>query len=315
VRIQIQKRLELESIKGFKNIKDQLKNPVVCIGNFDGVHLGHAGIAGTAVRRAREFGGVAVALTFRPHPRAVLGAGAEPCLLTTYDERNALLAAQGIDVVVEEPFGRELSEMAYEDFFGVVLKEKIGARRIVVGYDFAFGRGRGGHLGELESLCARAGAGLEIVQARHEDGAAVSSTRIRKLLAAGDVQSGARLLGREFFYKGIVIKGEGRGRQLGFPTANLLISEGKLALPQGVYATKTVLSGEQPCLSATYIGARPTFEGKTVVVETHLLDRDIDLYGSLIEVRFVRHIRGEQKFDGMEALKRQIAVDISQSRT
>jgi riboflavin kinase/FMN adenylyltransferase len=292
---------------------NKLRHPVVAIGNFDGVHLGHQAILSTAIRQAREAGGSAVAYTFRPHPRAVLNPGANIPLLLTYDEKLEILSGLGLDAVVEEPFSREFSSRTPERFFTESLIQGIGARAVVVGYDFAFGRERGGDLDGLRALCEGHGVKLTVVQPVSApggpDSGVVSSSRIRKLLLEGDVASAAKLMGRQFFYRGKVIRGDGRGRKLGFPTANLRI-EDKLALPHGVYVTR---AGGQP--SVTNVGVRPTFgEGLPLLVETHLLDRSADLYGSVLEVRFVSRLRDERKFDGIESLKAQIAADIAAAR-
>jgi riboflavin kinase/FMN adenylyltransferase len=183
-----------------------------------------------------------------------------------------------------------------------------------VGYDFAFGKERQGHLQALEELCKGAGVELTVVPPQRIEGEIASSSKIRQHLAAGEVDVAARLLGREFFYRGIVVKGEGRGRKLGFPTANLKI-ENKLTLPYGVYATWArceALFPGQLLPSVTNVGVRPTFEIEKelpALVETHLLDRTVDLYGNVFEVRFVKRLREERKFPGIDALKAQIQAD------
>jgi riboflavin kinase/FMN adenylyltransferase len=202
-----------------------------------------------------------------------------------------------------------------------VLLKRLGARAIVVGYDFAFGKERQGHLQALEELCKGAGVELTVVPPQRIDGEIASSSKIRQHLLAGEVDVASRLLGREFFYRGIVVKGEGRGRKLGFPTANLKI-ENKLTLPYGVYATWArceALFPGQLLPSVTNVGVRPTFQGAgglddsgkelPALVETHLFDRTVDLYGNVFEVRFVKRLREERKFPGIDALKAQISAD------
>lgn len=308
----------MELVRGIQSLSRALSRPVVTIGNFDGVHLGHRCIIGLAVEKARSRNGTAVAYTFRPHPQVALRPEAGVQLLSTYDEKLELIAALGVDLVVEEPFSREFSTTPSERFFEETLRSRLGAEAIVVGYDFAFGRGREGHLEALQAFCEKAGVELTVVPPQQgADGETVSSSRIRRQLLAGDVAAARLLLGREYSYQGIVAKGEGRGRQLGFPTANLRI-EDKLMLPYGVYATRARVDG-RVFDSITNIGVRPTFagpEGSTprVLVETHFLDASMDLYGRALEVFFLARLREERRFSGVEELKARIAADIEQAR-
>ncbi len=307
----------MEVIRGIRNLKRALERPVVMIGNFDGVHLGHQKILSVAKEQARSRSGTLVAYTFRPHPRVALRPEAEIPLLLTYDEKLELLGQMGVDVVIDEPFSREFSTTTAERFFSDVILTQLNAVSIVVGYDFAFGKEREGHLDALASLCERAAVNLTVVEPQRLGDEVVSSSRIRKHLLAGDVAAAARLLGREFFYRGVVIKGEARGRKIGFPTANLRL-ENKIALPNGVYATWAVL-GDRRFNSVTNVGTRPTFVEATgselpVLIETHLLDQSLDLYGNTLEVRFVDRLRDERKFDSVEALTAQIAQDVIAAR-
>jgi riboflavin kinase/FMN adenylyltransferase len=312
----------MEVVRGIHLLKRPLPHVVLTIGNFDGVHRGHQQIIRMAVEKARARGGSAVAYTFRPHPQAALRPSANVKLLLTYDEKLEFLGEQGLDVTIEEPFSREFSTGAPEDFFNDVILRRLSAEAIVVGYDFGFGRERAGTLKALEDFCKRAGVELTVVSAHREGNEVVSSSRIRQHLANGEVEVAASLLGRDFFYRGVVVRGEGRGRKLGFPTANLKI-ENKLTLPYGVYASWALLEGRK-IPSVTNLGVRPTFTGSTgtatapgelpALVETHLLDTTMDLYGKTLEVRFVRRLRAEKRFDGIEALKAQIAADAQQAR-
>ncbi len=309
----------METFRGIQSVSRSFPHPVVTIGNFDGVHLGHQQIIRLAVEKARASSGTAIAYTFRPHPQQALRPGTQIQLLTTYDEKLELLAQTGLDVTIEEPFSREFSTVSPKDFFTEILLKRLGARAIVVGYDFAFGKERQGHLQALEELCKNAGVELTVVPPQRTEGEIASSSKIRQYLMSGEVDSASRLLGREFFYRGIVVKGEGRGRKLGFPTANLKI-ENKLTLPYGVYASWArceALFPGQLLPSVTNVGVRPTFEGKELpaLVETHLLDRTVDLYGNVFEVRFVKRLREERKFPGVDALKTQIAADSELARS
>lgn len=297
--------------------------PVLTIGNFDGVHLGHQRIIALALEKARSRGGTAVALTFRPHPQALFHPERALPLLTTYDEKIGLLGELGLDAVVEEPFSPEFANISPENFFREIVQRAIGAECVVVGYNFAFGKDRQGNLELLGAFCKSAGVELVIVPPfESEDGKVVSSSRIRKCLEERKVEEANALMGRKFFYRGEVIRGDRRGNQLGFPTANLK-PEGKLLLPLGVYLTESVVSmggSRQIFPSVTNVGVRPTFlaaKPEPVLqtwVETHLLDVSMDLYGSQLEVRFLRALRDEKKFPSREALIDQIHLDVSVAR-
>jgi riboflavin kinase/FMN adenylyltransferase len=308
--------------RGHQLLSNTQKNTVITIGNFDGVHLGHRKIIEMTLSHARQRGGEAIAYTFRPHPQVALRPGANIQLLSTYDEKIELLEALGLDEVVEEPFSREFSTIEPDRFFSDIILRKLNASEIIVGYDFAFGKGRAGHLEALEAFCKDSGVKLTVVPPLRippgNAGEIVSSSRIRQHLSDGKIEEASRLLGRSFSYKGVVIKGEQRGRKLGFPTANLKLDD-KLVLPNGVYATWAKVSGEAKLYpSVTNVGVRPTFDGQGHLVETHLLDTTIDLYGRTLEVLFVKKLREERKFSGpdfMTALKTQITLDADQARS
>jgi len=305
----------MEVVRGFQALARTLKHPVVTIGNFDGVHLGHQHIIRLAQEKARARGGSTVVYTFRPHPQVALRPGANIQLLSTYDEKLEMLASLGVDLTIEEPFSREFSTITSERFFTDVLLHRLNAEAIVVGYDFAFGKGREGHLETLEAFCQKSGVELTVVQPQRVGPEVVSSSRVRQHLLAGDLDSANQLLGREFFYRGVVVRGEGRGRKIGFPTANLKL-ENKIAIPYGVYVTWALL-GDRRFPSVTNVGVRPTFESDNelpAVIETYLLDQTIDLYGNTLEVRFVRRLRAEKKFSGIDELKTQIAKDVTEAR-
>lgn len=315
----------MERLRGIEAIHQRFRKPVLTIGNFDGVHLGHQKIVALALEKAKERQGTCIAFTFKPHPQMALRPEGALSLLTTYEEKLDLLAKHGVQVAIEQPFSRHFSSVSPDHFFSDVILKSIGAEAIVVGYDFGFGKERQGDMETLETLCKSAGVELTVVPPLKVDGEIVSSSKIRQYLLSGDIEAGNRLLGHEFAYRGTVMKGEGRGRKLGFPTANLKLEE-KLVLPYGVYATIAVLEKEgriQTIPSVTNIGVRPTFytpgpdeSGRELpaLVETHLLDTQLDLYGTSLEVRFVRRLREERKFDGVEKLKAQILLDAQQAR-
>ena len=310
----------MKVIKGYQNLTLSIPHPVVAIGNFDGVHLGHQKIIEIARQKARERSGQSIAFTFRPHPKIALHPERKISLLTTYDEKLELLSHLGLDYTIEEPFSREFSSNEPEEFFHSVLLQKIRAETIVVGYDFAFGKDRHGHLDTLRSCCEKAGVELIVVPAQTLGQELVSSSQIRQHLLQGDIMAADRLLGRPFSYQGVVIKGDGKGHQLGYPTANLRI-EDKITLPYGVYSTRTLIQ-QRSYPSVTNVGVRPTFYSPTpdsftelpVLVETHLLDQDLDLYGSTIEVQFMKKIREERKFSSIDELKNQIQLDTLTAR-
>lgn len=309
----------MEIIRGYQGLSRSLNHPVVTIGNFDGVHLGHQRIIERAVTKARGRDGTAVAYTFRPHPQQALKPGVGLQLLATYDEKLRLLERQGLDLVIEEPFSRDFSGMSAELFFTDVILRRVSAEGIVVGYDFGFGSNRQGTLDILDKMCGRTGVELEVVPPLKVGNEVVSSSRIRQYLLSGNVGGAASLLGYEFAYRGVVVHGEGRGRKLGFPTANLKLDP-KLALPFGVYASyvscETLFPGQR-IPSVTNVGVRPTFQEDRelpALVETHLLDFDGDLYGNSLEVRFVRRLREEKRFPGIDSLKAQIRADSEEAR-
>lgn len=307
----------LRGIQNLKNRKLKCQHAVVTIGNFDGVHLGHQKIIQTTLEKAKARHGTSIAYTFKPHPQIALKPDSSIQLLSTYDEKIELLGVTGLDLVVEEPFSREFSTIAPEQFFSDVLLRQLNVEAIVVGYDFAFGKGRVGHLQALGEFCKSANVELTVVPAQRIGSEVVSSSCIRQHLLAGEINKANLLLGRSFSYKGVVIKGDQRGRKMGFPTANLKL-ENKLALPYGVYATWTIFQ-DKTYPSVTNVGIRPTFQaepGKDLpaLVETHLLDTTIDLYGSTLEVKFEHRLRSEKKFNGIDELKEQITLDAEQAR-
>jgi riboflavin kinase/FMN adenylyltransferase len=306
----------MEWVRGIQSLSHSISHPVVTIGNFDGVHLGHQHIIRLALDKARERGGKCVTYTFRPHPQVALRPGSQVQLLSTYDEKIEILKNLGVDITIEEPFSREFSTIEPQQFFTDVILRRLSTEVIVVGYDFAFGKERHGHLEALGSFCQNAGVELIVVQPQKVGNEIVSSTKIRQYLLAGQVEAANRLLGRPFSYQGIVVKGEGRGRKLGYPTANLKL-ENKLALPYGVYAT-WAHDGRKRYPSVTNVGVRPTFQKLeqelSALVETHLLDTSLDLYGTTLNVQFMSRLREERKFNGVDALRTQIALDVLEAR-
>lgn len=293
---------------------------VVTVGTFDGVHVGHREIMRTVVARARARGTCAVVYTFDPHPRKVLQGGDAPGLLTTLEQKLELLRELGIERTVIEPFDEAFARTAPEVFVRDVLHARLRPAEVYVGFNFRFGHHREGSKGTLTELGPRLGIEVTIVPEVTVEGEAVSSTRIRRLLAAGEVEHSARLLGRHYAIRGRVAAGDRRGRTLGFPTAN--VEHENEVLPElGVYAGRVRFldPGDPPAGSelpaVTNLGRRPTFDrGERVLAESHLLDFSGDVYGRRVEVSFSDRLRAEQRFPDVDALRAQIARDASEAR-
>lgn len=287
---------------------------MVALGNFDGVHVGHRAVLRRAVEEGRRRGVRVVAATFHPHPRAVLGPGGQPGLLTTPELRREALLRYGADEVREIRFDRELSRKSPEEFVREVLVGEIGAEAVVVGENFRFGHRAAGDIRDLERAMRSSGGEAYGVPVRGEDGeGGISSTRIRELVAAGEVEEAARLLGRPYLLRGEVIVGDRRGRTIGFPTANVRPDPAVVVPGRGVYAGFARV-GKDVHAACTNVGVAPTFGRGEGRVEAHLLDFDGDLYGLVVDVGFVRRIRPEKRFSGVEELKEQIARDVEDAR-
>jgi len=290
--------------------------PAVTVGNFDGVHRGHQSLVAAAVRQARERGGTAVALTFDPHPSRVLSPDRAPATLMTLDQKAAVLARLGIDRLAVLPFTFELSRESAADFARMVLRDAVGARAVVVGTNFRFGRGREGDLDLLSGLGRSLGFAVHGTEPVIHEGAPISSTRIREALARGAVGPARLMLGRRFFVDGPVVRGAGRGRTVGLPTANLAVVNETLP-GGGVYACWCRVLDEADAAArpaVLNIGHRPTFDGGALSVEAHVLDFDGDLYGRTLRIEFEERLREERAFSGPEALVRQVQDDIARAR-
>jgi riboflavin kinase / FMN adenylyltransferase len=286
---------------------------VVTIGNFDGVHRGHRTLLRRAVDAAHAADAAdaarAVAVTFDPHPAAIVRPGSEPPALQTLASRIDSLAATGVDLVLVLPFTAELAALTPADFVHHVLVDRLSAVRVIVGTNFRFGHRAAGDVVTLVEEGERYGFGTEAVTLLDLDGEPISSSSIRAHLATGDVDWATRALGRPHRVRGEVVPGDGRGRTIGVPTANVAVPPG-LQLPgDGVYAGHATHAGTvYPAV--TNVGMRPTFDGTARTVEAHLLDAEVELYGSELEVTFEHHLRGEQRFDDVAALVAQIRRDI-----
>lgn len=280
---------------------------VLTIGSFDGVHRGHQHLIRGLVARARETGRLATALTFFPHPRAVLDTGVRPTYLSSPGERAELLAPLGLDLLVVQPFTRALAATPAEAFIGE-LYNGLRMRELWVGSDFALGRERGGDSETLAQLADEMGFALHIVSPFVLDGAVVSSTRVRALLRKGHVAQVAHLLGRPYAVTGCVEVGQRRGRLLGFRTANLPISPERAMPRRGVYAAWVAFEGQR-YKAVVNVGTHPTFEESRPQIEAHLMGYAGNLYGHDLRVHFVAFLRPEMRFDSAEALIAQIRRD------
>ena len=289
-------------------------NEVVALGNFDGVHLGHQAVLRRAVEEGRRRGGRIVAATFDPHPRAVLGTGIQPKLLTTLELRREALLRYGAEEVRVIRFDEELSRKSPEEFVREVLVGELGADVVVVGENFRFGHEAAGDVEVLARLMRLSGGEAYAVPVRSEDGErGINSTRIRELVARGEVAGAGRLLGRPYVVRGEVVEGDRRGRSIGFPTANVLPDQVQVVPGRGVYAGFARV-GENMHAACTNVGVAPTFERGEGRVEAHLLDFEGDLYGTIMDVSFVWRIRLEKRFSGVQELKAQIARDVDEAR-
>jgi len=298
-------------VRTLESFPPDARPSVVALGVFDGVHLGHRAILDTAVARATG-ASKAVACTFDPHPAEVLQPGRAPLPITTLEERLALIAESGLELAVVVPFTTVLAAMEPEAFVSEILLGSLGAREIVVGFNHRFGRAARGDARLLRELGGRLGFHAEVVPHTDVDGAPVSSSAIRAALQRGEVDVAARMLGRPYFVGGEVVGGAGRGRTLGFPTANIA-AQRQLLVPPGVYACRLHV-GEVVHRAVLNAGVRPTFEERVFTLEAHVLDFSGDLYGRPVRLDFVTRIREERKFPGVVALKAQIAADIDAAR-
>lgn len=299
-------------VRGIKNFTERLPNPVLTLGNFDGVHLGHQAIFRKVVERAREIGGTSVAFTFEPHPLKVLSPERSPQLLNTFHGKLRLFETAGIEVVICANFTRAFADQHPEDFAREVLHKQIGVKEVYVGYDYAFGKGREGSIESLKRMGQTYGFKVGVIEPVQVDGVVVSSSTIRDLITGGRVEEGARLLGRHYTIEGEVVHGSHRGHTLGFPTANIK-SANELIPAFGVYAVLARVEGRM-FKGVASIGIRPTFDGGPVSMEVFLFEFSEDLYGKEMEVAFVKRLRGEEKFSDVEALVRQIQKDVQKAR-
>jgi riboflavin kinase/FMN adenylyltransferase len=299
-------------------IPESLRGAVVALGNFDGFHLGHQAVVGRAIQRGFHERRPAIVATFDPHPVRYFKPDVPPFRLTTLDQREALFAHAGADAMLVFEFGEELRSTTAEEFVTGLLADRIGAAGVVTGDDFTFGKMRGGNVELLRTLGAEHGIIAETVAPVLLDGTRISSGRVREALIAGDTAVATHLMSRDFAIEGVVEHGDKRGRELGYPTANLAL--GDYQRPRyGIYAVRATLDAngsnggsEHPGVAS--LGIRPTFDPPTELLETHLFDFEGDLYGRKIEVALHAFIREEKKFESMDALVDEMRRDEAQAR-
>jgi riboflavin kinase/FMN adenylyltransferase len=299
-------------MKIYHNINEfkAIKNAVVTIGTFDGVHLGHRKIIERLKELADECGGETVILTFFPHPRMILHPEDESLkLINTIHEKAALLEQLGIDHLIITPFSRDFSNQSPEAYIRDVLVNTIGTKKIVIGYDHRFGKDRAGNFDDLLKLSTTYGYDVIEIPEQDINDVAVSSTLIREALLNGAIELANNFLGYPFFITGKVGRGDQIGRTIGYPTANIMIEESYKLIPDdGIFSAKVIVGGVSH-KGMAYIGSRPTINGITRNIEVNIFDFDTEIYGEEISMQFFNYVRGDVKFDGLDALKIQLAKD------
>jgi riboflavin kinase/FMN adenylyltransferase len=294
-------------------ITHPLPAPVLTIGNFDGIHLGHQSLFQKVRERAKAIKGTSMVITFHPHPAQILRPGKAPRQIVSDEYKIELIFQHGIEVILAIPFTKEFAQIPAKDFIQNVLVDKIGTKEIVVGYDYTFGRKREGNIHLLKELGKESGFKVHVHPPVTVGTHLVSSTRVRELITSGAMEEARLLLGRPFCLSGTIITGKGIGRSLlGFPTANLNTKE-KLMPQRGVYVVRAE-GPEGLSFGVTNVGFNPTFAGKYISVETYLFNFDGDLYGREMRIFFLKRLRGERTFSGPETLKAQITKDIEQAK-
>jgi len=299
---------------GIEKLKKRLDSPALTIGNFDGVHLGHQALFRKVVQLASKRDSQSVALTFDPHPLKVLRPDNPPKLISTFEQKIEQIELAGIDILVCLPFTRELAATTATDFVEKILVETLGIRDLVIGYDYALGKGREGNIDFLKKKGEELGFRTHVVPAVVVDGMTVSSTNVRKLVAQGEMRRVAKLLGRYYQIRGIVQKGMRRGGPVvGFPTANLNINSEDLCPKPGVYVVQAVY--DRHCYGGVVnIGVNPTFGDQELRAEVHIFDFSRDIYGHPLKVNLIQRIRDEKRFPGPDELRAQISKDVEQAK-
>lgn len=301
----------MKVIKPPRGIKS-IKGPVLTLGNFDGLHLGHRRVLKKVSERARTLGCPSVVYTFDPHPKKVVSPGKGPLLITDLEDKTRLIEELGIDYLVVARFTKEFASIHPDEFVAAELVSRLSVKEVWVGHDYSFGRGKLGTVQHLIDLGDEFGFPVAVVPAYRKKGVIVSSSLVRRLVKAGEVREAAGLLGRIYSIKGRVVRGADMGRAIGFPTANIDVSS-ELVPGRGVYAAFVTLKGARH-RAVVNIGTAPTLGGRQTTVEAHILDFNRSIYGRKLGVGFVRRLRGERKFASKEDLGRQISKDVQRAR-
>lgn len=301
----------MKLFRSLEELPDRFRHGAVTVGNFDGVHRGHARLVERLLAAAKRVGGPALVFTFDPHPVRLLRPEKCPPPLTWTDRKAQLLAELGVDATLAYPTDRHLLELSPREFFDHLLREQLGAKALVEGPNFFFGHGREGNVQLLEQYCRQAGMSLEVVPALQLEGDTVSSSRVRALIAAGQIDAATGLLTRPYRIRGMVVHGAGRGAEIGFPTANVGAID-TLLPGLGVYAGR-MHWGRKSWPAAINVGPSPTFGEQAVKVEVHAIGYHGSLYGEAVEVDFLSRLRDIRSFEGVDALRAQLADDVAQA--
>lgn len=301
----------MEVVAGWKEVPDKFQRAAIAIGNFDGVHRGHQAVLDAAVSAARASGCAAGVMVFDPHPREYFRPEKQLFRLTTRERQLELFGACGLDFAAILPFGDELAAMPAEQFAAAILADGFHAAHVATGFDFFFGKGRDGDPAALKALGEKYGFTATMVHAAGNSAEIFSSTRVRELLAEGDVRAAADMLGTWWQTGGVVQSGAGRGTGLGFPTANIAMENGEF-LKHGIYAVRACTAGKR-LHGAAYLGTRPTFDAGLPVLEIFLMDFEGNIYGQPITVEFIEYIRGDAKFKSVDSLIAQVGRDIAEA--
>lgn len=302
----------MDVIPGWQEVPQHVRGASLAIGTFDGVHSGHRAVLNAAQAKAAEGGLPMGVMVFEPYPRMFFQPHRPFFRLTSLSRKLELFAAHGCGFTAVIPFDRALAELTAQDFVRIILAEAFCIKHASVGYNFFFGKGRSGNPGVLAQEGRKHGFGVTVVEAQGNAGEIFSSTRIRELLAEGDVAAAAELLGRYWRISGVVESGAGRGEGLGFPTANIRLEDG-VTLMHGIYAVHAYVDGKK-LRGAAYLGTRPTFDAGLPRLETFLFDFDGNLYGKTLEIEFVAFVREDAKFRSSETLAAQMAADVAKAK-
>lgn len=300
----------LHNLLDIAKVQDEYPAIGLTIGNFDGVHIGHRQLLKKIKSDCLAKNLLFVVVTFVPHPQKILQPDKERFLINSYEQRRSLLKKLGVDILVEMKFTRDFSTLKAEDFLSKYLLSYPELKEFYLGYDFAFGANKEGDYDLVKSICKPHGVDVEIQPKFEFAGQVVSSSLIRERLLSGHIDEVEKILDRPFHLEGVVVKGEGRGKKIGFPTANIQVSQDLLVPHKGVYVTKTIYNG-MTYKSVTNIGNNPTFkDGHQLHIETNLFDFDTDIYGENLDIQFLHKIRDEKKFPTVNDLINQIKADV-----